>query len=268
MAHPGFAGISRDTLRRWQAARRRVLDSRSDPAAVHDLRTSTRRLLAAEHLLAPTAMRRRLARQLDDAFHAAGRLRNAQLSAQELQELSIAVPPAARLARHEARRIPALSRRLQRGLRDLHPARMADIVEQWLHPARGDTESVLAERARRRLHAQLPWMAAPTPTQTTTHALHRRRIRLKQLRYMAELTQAAGTTLSAPLLLKRLAALQERLGAVTDVDMELRAVARFAARHPHWGEDARALRAGLLQRRATALHRLLAPRARRESAPS
>jgi CHAD domain-containing protein len=267
MARPGLVSIGRNTLSRWQAARRRTLDSHGDHAAVHELRTSTRRLLALELLLAPAGARRRLAKRIDDAFHAAGRLRNAQLSSRELRQLSAVVPPAARLARHEEHRLPRLALRLQRELQEVHPAAITRNVEQWLQPARGNAETVLATRARRRLQAQLPWISAPAQWHASAHALHLRRIHLKQLRYMAELAQAAGLALPRHLSLRQLAALQERLGAVTDVDMELRVVARFSRRHPHWRDDARALRAELLQRRAAALHRLQARRGRRSIAP-
>ena len=258
MARPRFQRVCREALGNWRSARQRVLKSDVTRGAVHRLRIRMRYLVALEALLAPRGGGDPpVGEQLHDAFHAAGRLRDAQLGAHALRGLSRTVPDAARLARHEEQRVPHLVRRLQHELRAVRVGRVARTIHGWLEPSRGDPQRILTERAVRRLRAGLGWLATrPRDSDSGAHALHERRLRVKQLRYMAGLARAAGCRLPRPLSLARLAALQKALGAVTDLDVQLRTIARFADMHPDWRPAARVLRGQLQRRRATALHAL------------
>ncbi len=261
MPRPRFARICDDVLQQWKAARRRLLKSGASRGAVHELRIHTRRLLALEILLAPQG-RPRSRDSLDglvhDAFHAMGRLRDAQLSARALTKLARSIPKAQRLARDLRNRQPRLARHLQRDLRRLHPGQLAGIVADWLEPRRGDAERVLTRRATRRLCTAADRLAAKGPdhTRTTARSLHRRRIQVKALRYMAEFASAAGCPVPRSLSLPRLAAQQRALGAVTDLDVQARGITRFGREHPEWRSTANQLLRELRQRRGAALTRI------------
>jgi len=261
MARAGYARVGRQTLKQWRAARRRVLAAGATRGAVHELRMRTRRLVALEALLAPTGSARRpgsVERELHEAFHASGRLRDAQLAARASRQLSPSLPAAARLARHEDRRLPRLGASLQRELRAVRGRKLEAIVGSWLQPARGDAQQVLAQRALRRLGAESRWLqgAGRGAASTGAHRLHRRRIHVKRLRYMAELVRAAGQQLPRGMHLPGLALLQQGLGTITDLDMELRLLARFGAAHPRRRAAVRVLRGQLLLRRAAAVRQL------------
>jgi CHAD domain-containing protein len=259
MARADFARICHDTLRDWKAARRRVLDSGAGRGAVHQWRICTRRLLALEVLLAPhgpTVPGTSLAGETRDAFHASGSLRDAQLCERALREMARAVPDAARLARHQGKRMPRLALRLRRELRELRPARIARVIARWSDTAGGDPDEVLAARATQRLRRRRQWLTPAPDRRGGARSLHRQRLQLKQARYMIDLVRAAGLPPPPHAAPARLTALQAGLGAVTDLDTQLRTVARFAAKHPGWQSSARALRRELRARRAAALARL------------
>ncbi len=260
MRRPDFTPVCAAVLKDWKAARRRALRSGATRGAVHALRIRVRRLLALEKLLAPRGGRPRattLAHELHDLFHASGRLRDAQLLARAMRSLGRGIPQAARLARHEQHREPRLARQLRRRLRDRPMSRLAPIVASWLQPRHGDPRVVLAERAARRLReAQQRLATGVRAGGTAPHSLHRRRILLKELRYMAELAGEAGCALPRSLSVQQLTVLQQKLGAVTDIDMQLHKVARFGARHPGWRPSALQLRRELRRQRAAALESL------------
>ena len=261
MPSPRFARICDDVLQEWKAARRRLLKSAANRGAVHELRIQTRRLLALEMLLAPQGRLRgsgSLDELLHDAFRAMGRLRDAQLGAVDMAMLTPGIPEADRLARDLRDRQPQLARRLHRELRSLHASQLANIVAAWLEPARGDVEHVLPQRATRRLGAAANRLAIEGRNNTSTAArsLHRRRIRLKALRYMTEFAMAARCPVPRSLSLPRLAATLRALGAVTDLDAEARSIARFAAKHPAWRSTAKQLLRELHRRRTAALARI------------
>lgn len=260
MAGTGFAHAARKTLDDWKAARRRVLRSGATRNAVHEWRICTRRLLALEALLSPRAVPARggpLGAMLHDAFHASGRLRDAQLIRRSMSALADAFPAAARLARHEKRRIPRLERHLLRELRRLSGADLGRIIEGWQPRDDGDPRQVHAIRAGRRLLAEHRRLARPPAGHIAPHALHRHRIGLKRVRYMAELCRAAGCRLPGGLDAARLAALQRGLGRLTDLDMELRALSGFIEDHPKWRRPASGLRRELRRLRRQELDALL-----------
>jgi CHAD domain-containing protein len=251
MPAAGFARTCRQAFTQWHHARRRVLDRGATPGAVHDLRLCMRRLMALEALLAPRG-RHELTEALDAVFHASGKLRDAQLDARALRKLASTLPAATTLARHEATRLPRLQRRLQRELRHVQGSRLRREAAQWLD-AREARNVDHAPGALRRLASAQRSISNSRPWPTARRALHHRRLRLKQCRYMAELLRDAHGTLPRGMSLARLASLQRRLGVVTDLDVQLHAVARFGAHHPGWKDDARALRASLRHQRTLAL---------------
>jgi CHAD domain-containing protein len=261
MARPEFAFVCYAVLHDWKAARRRVLRSGATRGAVHTLRISARRLLALEALLAPAGSARRhglIEAELHAVFRAAGRLRDAQLGEQGLRDLSRTVPEAGRLAAWQNKQQQPLARRLQRALRDLRNRRLGEIIDSWLQPARGDAARILAARSARRLRGRLRWLPAPGMRidELTPHRLHRLRIHLKQLRYMAELVRAAGCPVPRGISLQQLEVLQHELGAITDLDMQLRLLGRMAADRPSWRSVTRALCRELRRRRAAVVQNL------------
>jgi CHAD domain-containing protein len=253
MTQPDFPPICAATLAEWKAARRRVLKVGAKREAVHNLRIQMRRLLALEALLAPREGEMQAA--LQDVLHASGRLRDAQLVASEMRNLAGAMPQVRQLADRQRKRRPRLTRRLCRDLRAVRPAQLARIVAGWLQPQRGNPRTVLARRAASRLRERLGRTRA-TGRSTSPHGLHQHRLRLKELRYMAGLAAAAGCALPGLLSLEQLAEQQNRLGAVTDIDMLLRKVARHATKHPDWRSSALELKRELRRQRAAALRNL------------
>jgi CHAD domain-containing protein len=167
-----------------------------------------------------------------------------------MRALAGSQPPALTLARHQKRRIPRLKQRLLRELRRLQVGQLSRIIEQWLTDRRDGAEERLRHRATLRLAAQKRWLARPTAARPTERALHKRRIRLKQVRYMAELAVAAGCPLPQGVDPGLLARLQTALGARTDIDMISRAIDRHARAHPRWAASADDLRNTLRSRRA------------------
>lgn len=212
-------------------------------------------------LLAPCSGTRRdtsLGVLLHDAFHAAGRLRDAQLCARALTKLARTTPQAARLAADQYQREARLTRHLRRELQIVRPGSLADVIAGWLQPSRGDPDDVLSRRATTRLRVAATRLAsgARNGISTAAHSLHRRRIRVKALRYMAEFAAAAGCKLPRSLSLPRLAAQQRALGVVSDLDVQSRRITRFAADHPGWRPTVRQLLGELRHRRTVALDRL------------
>jgi CHAD domain-containing protein len=255
MSRPEFTRICAQVLQDWKTTRRRVLKSGATRGAVHALRIQMRRLLALEALLAPRGGA--IKAGLQDIFHESGRLRDAQLVVLEFRQLVGAIPGVRQFVKRERQREPRLARKLQRELRATPVSRLAPIVAGWLQTKRGVTPATPARRAANRLRLRHKRLAAISYRESTAaHSLHRHRINLKELRYMAELATAAGCALPRSLSLTEVAERQQQLGAVTDIDMQLHKIARFAARHAEWKPCALQLRRELQARRVMALRDL------------
>jgi hypothetical protein len=236
----------------WRRARRSLIRRKAGKSAVHAWRTATRRLFALEELLAPAVTgphANALHALLRHAFHAAGQLRDTQLAIGRLQQLAPRFPAALRLARHLHRGLARQRKLVTRRVRDVKPraVRALLISRGMLHVP--DIEKLTARATRRLRRAALLLRHADHHCRNA-RSLHRYRVRLKSLRYMEDFGRAAGLRATrergSTLQINRL---QHRLGKVTDIQMLLETIDRFAARHPRWKREAAPLRQHLCHQR-------------------
>lgn len=244
-----FAAATERTLEQWRAARRSLLDSNAGFSAVHRWRIGTRRLLALEALLdrrsrgdsAPCAT------AVHQAFDAAGKLRDAQVSIRFLDSLTSRFVAAA-LARHELRqRLPRLRRRVVREVVATRTRELRSITAEWFEA----TPSPLAmeERAARRVAAEGRALVAQPSAPQSPRALHRRRMRIKRLRYMLELcSDVADLPADRRRVLSQLVRQQKALGKITDLRVTLDGLRRLARKLEKTSQqdDIRELRLHLL----------------------
>ena len=242
----GFAAAATQALEAWRNARRSLVRRHAARSAVHAWRIASRRLFALEQLLAPAAAGKRDALQslLDDAFHAAGKLRDAQLAIRQLDQLGKRFAAADRLRHDLHRHLDRRRRNTSDAVRDIHPRVVRRLVGDWLDAP----EPRLALRASRRLTAASRQAMPASRMMDTAPSLHRYRVRLKALRYMGEFCVAAG--LPGASTRPSAASLQRRLGVITDLQVLLRMIDRFGSSHRRWMATAAALRQHLWRRRA------------------
>lgn len=225
---------------------------------MHEWRIQSRRLFALEELLAPAGARRDrdgLRTRFHAAFHAAGRLRDAQVAIAQLELLSPRFPASGRLLRHLQRGIPGQRDRVARRIRNIKPRALRELLLFWgiLHDPDLAQLASRAELRLRRAHLRLQRAERRCRTVRT---LHRYRVHLKSLRYMQEFIRAAGlrmpSSLAAPRHIDRL---QRELGEISDIRVLIGLLDRFAAKHPAWKRKSSALRRDLLrqQRRMMSL---------------
>jgi CHAD domain-containing protein len=246
-----FTAAIDDTLLQWRTARRRVLRSGASTAAVHAWRISTRRLLALEQLLATRRGRARattLHEALHKAFHAAGALRDNQIAIRELRALTPRFPAAARLARHLLKRLPRRRHRVAVRIRAIKPRALRTITADWRDTAAPEFERVARARAARRLALASRALRTAIHRGQSGGALHRQRIQLKLLRYMAELCGTGTGQMRRMVAAAQLARRQAQLGRITDLRMLLGKIDRYGRRHPRWGRAATSLRVHLRRR--------------------
>lgn len=244
-------------LSRWRHARRKVLRRHAGQAAVHEWRICCRRLVAMEQVLAPavTGPRRGAMRGLfHHAFHAAGRLRDMQLASGRLRELAAGFPAAARLARRLHRGLARQRARVTRKVRAVRPRQVRRILAAWDTP-HADPRRLVQRRTARLARAQLRLRHAREHCRSA-QSLHRYRIEVKLLRYMQEFSREAGLQRGAQPA-RRLAGPQHRLGRITDIQVLLRMIEDFGARHPAWRREAASLRRHLHRQRQALLQPLL-----------
>jgi CHAD domain-containing protein len=232
-------------LDHWKSARRHVIHRHAGQSAIHEWRICSRRLLALEALLGPAASRpdrSDLHTLLDAAFHATGKLRDAQLAAARLKRLATRFPAADRLHRHLQHGIPELRDRAERHVRDIRPRAVRKILqsrEPLRDPDISRTESRAGLRLRR-AHRQLQRAASRC---RTARSLHRYRVQLKSLRYMLEFARAARLRIPAAAGAPRhLGRAQRKLGGISDLRVLIRLLDRYAAKHPAWRLESAGLR--------------------------
>lgn len=241
------AGIVRKNLQRLHEAEP-VAREGSDPEGVHDLRVATRRIRAAlqvvEDSLPSARSTRRLRRRLRSLANNVAAVRDADvmlealdLYAQELSPEEAAGLGALRAAIEKHRRRGR--RAMLQSLDSRRTARLLRRLERWAVRAEtagvrpsGEPRPVLV----RHLAGAATWRrygevlafetAMPDPPTPTLHLL---RIAGKRLRYTLEFFQD-GLGPGAGSLLKRLVALQDRLGAVQDAAVAVGMVEDLAAR--------------------------------------
>jgi CHAD domain-containing protein len=201
-----------------------------DPEAIHDLRVAIRRLRTLLKLSRPVFGRFHAdaVRAAFTAVHrATGALRDEEVLDETLEEVACdAAPFAAWKARRRAR-----ERHLRRGVvarikaGELKRARklLAALVTLPVRPSRDRAAAKLARRAINRARREVE-SRRDAPTSDSV-ALHDLRIAYKELRYTAELLDAA---LPADLSAMREPAsrFQKRLGEIHDADMALVALKR------------------------------------------
>lgn len=244
------------TLACWRHARRKVLRRHASEAAVHAWRIGCRRLVAVEQVLAPAVTgpgRGAMRALLHDAFHAAGRLRDMQLAIGRLRQLALRFPAATRLARRLQRGLARQRARVTRKVRAVRPRQVRAILATWDAPCMDPRRR--AQRATQRLARARLRLQRAQAQRRSAQSLHRYRIELKLLRYMQEFSREAGLLHSAQPA-PRLAGRQRRLGRITDLQVLLRMIADFGARHPAWRRQAAPLRRHLLRQRQQLLQAL------------
>lgn len=251
-----LAALARD----WNRERRRVA-RRPDPEGVHRIRTATRRLRVAEALAAdflgiegsaPWEEWRRVGRRL-------GRLRDLDVSIEELQAVATDLPAAARRALadlleelgHRRRRA---AHRAQASLTNRHARTLARAEKRVRGRARREepTAPVVANRwwaqAADLLARDPGWGLDPAVAigrAATRPVIHRLRVRTRDLRYGLEWWDRLGVP-TAPGTLDFLREVQDVLGRLRD----LRNATRLAR-----GRTLAPVRARLRQAVATGLAR-------------
>lgn len=256
----GIAAATEETLRLWRESRRHLVKRRAGRTSLHAWRLCTRRLLALEALLAPRtshASAGGLSDTLGPAFHASGRLRDAQVAILLLDELEARFPEVRRLVRHLRRELPRKRDEVTRQVRRLSYRSLRAGVEDW-NPRKstGTTRSIVARTSRRLARAEnrLIGLLRRQPTDRQLHAL---RLQLKLIRYMMELcgTMRIGARPRWPL--RTIQRMQESLGHVTDMAVLRRIVDGFASRHAGWHTKSAGLRRHLVGKQDQLRQRVL-----------
>jgi CHAD domain-containing protein len=245
---------------------------------VHDFRIAVRRVLAAADLLGLQEIRvidRTTARMMR-AFRAAGKLRDAQISAAALAALETRHPIARRIRRSLDQEAGPRARRLRRKLgafggRDLEEA--ARKSGHALAEARdgAGTPHAPALQVLARAQRDLDRRGLDILANNEPGALHLFRVSLKRVRYMREWLKPWLGSTEDKALRRKLTAQQTVLGEIADARAVIRAVDDWSARKPARLAACQALRNELLQwaqDRATGFLRQYRRDARRRKARS
>jgi CHAD domain-containing protein len=222
-----FALLARLTIRRWRNYRGRIKRCRKafSEASVHDLRISLRRLIAMLDLLRAFLAAdglKRIRRRLQKQLARLGRLRDAQIQVQYLDELEPVFPQVrdfrCRLAKQETRLIRKVKRRVKpvkaRRVLRYNATRMERLPEEarnanlGLYPVLVFTE--IADRAFAKVLACERQIEARDPV-----TIHRLRVAFKKFRYTVESLQPVLPAITDAKL-KELRAFQALLGEVQD----------------------------------------------------
>jgi len=254
---PPLDAVAGDTLRGWKCARKRLLRHGARRGDVHQWRIATRRLFAAERLLAPSAVMRLrptpLERELQRAFRAAGRVRDAHVGLALAREFAPTHPVARAVAVALRQRLPRQRRKLRRRLERVRITRLRRIMDGWsIVRAGGKAADAAAARrsvarltqARRRIARAL----ASIPPHADPGALHRLRIEVKHARYMSGLCAAQPSANPGEAAGRRLADWQRELGIIADLGAFDAHAERYALDDPTRAADVRRLRRALAQR--------------------
>lgn len=254
---PSLDAVARDMLRRWKRARERVLEHGARRGDVHQWRIATRRLLAAERLLAPSATLGRaptpLERELRRAFRAAGRIRDAHVGLELAREFATTHPVALEVAAALRGRIPRQRRKLRRRLGRVRISRLRRIIDDGsiARPGGQSPDAAAARRASARLalaRRRIARTLGLIPARAGPGALHRLRVEVKHARYMTDLLAARTAPTTGTVTGPHLAEWQRQLGAIADLDAFDAHVERHAHDDPTRAADLRRLRRALAQR--------------------
>jgi CHAD domain-containing protein len=248
--------LARETLVSWMAARRKVLERNARRGDIHAWRVATRRLSAVARLLAPARDGAALDDELRRAFRAAGRLREDEVCIDLARRFVARHEVAKTLAAWLARRQPRRRRRALRRIGRVDAARVRRIVRGWLGPPGGGQKALAlraaaAQRAARRLTTALQDLEAARAAlsaRSAPHALHRLRIGVKNVRYMADCLAGLPGGDADAALAQRLAARQAALGEIADLAALVDALDRFARNTAGPPSEVAALRRELIRR--------------------
>lgn len=238
----------------WQRARRGVLDDRDSCTAVHAFRIATRRLLAVEALLCAPGVEGAgsVAARLEPVLRASGKLRDAQVSAGELERLAPRYAVSGRIAGHLRRELPRLARRLEQRLGKLDRRALKKEVRGLLKTGRLDTAGQTLRAERIRLRRDL----SGNGVGPDAAALHKLRLQVKAVRYMSDWLAPLVPGTRVPRGGPQLANIQRTLGAVADARALLEAIDAWAGKSRRRQEQVATLRGHLqrLQSRRIAMH--------------
>ncbi|MDW8105526.1 MAG: CHAD domain-containing protein [Armatimonadota bacterium] len=218
----------RDRTRTLRAQVKRCRKQFSEEA-VHDLRVAMRRLLALlDYLafLAPSPALRKARREVKSHLDAFDALRDTQVMLLETSQRLTELPEVEPLHRFLQKREKRLLRQAQKdisGIQDGYAKVLRGAVRAVAQKG-GDILSPVDDAYQTVLHR----LALVDPSDTAT--IHRVRIAFKRFRYSIEVAKPLLTTMP-PELLERLHDYQTLMGEIQDMEVMLRTIDEFAARH-------------------------------------
>ncbi|MCS7310340.1 MAG: CHAD domain-containing protein [Armatimonadetes bacterium] len=218
----------RDRTRTLRAQVKRCRKQFSEEA-VHDLRVAMRRLLALlDYLafLAPSPALRKARREVKSHLDAFDALRDTQVMLLETSQRLTELPEVEPLHRFLQKREKRLLRQAQKdisGIQDSYAKVLRGAVRAVAQKG-GDILSPVDDAYQTVLHR----LALVDPSDTAT--IHRVRIAFKRFRYSIEVAKPLLTTMP-PELLERLHDYQTLMGEIQDMEVMLRTIDEFAARH-------------------------------------
>ena len=258
-------GSLQQQWKRYRKALKRC-QRKFSPAAIHDFRIETRRLLSGLELLGSLLPARRLdkaRRLLKRPLDLFDELRDTQVLLETLARTHRR-SSAARLFRASLlKREQRCARRTRKQIQKVRIRRLGKLVNEY----QGDLGELLADSTPRKALAALlrsvnrafrrasRLRAGVNPRDTTT--IHRARVAFKKFRYMVE---ALGQSLTAvpPERLVAMRRYQTMMGNIQDSAVLLAALDRFLLKQRVSPESARLFRAQLLRRRQRLIGRYLA----------
>ncbi len=250
-----YARLRRALTATWRdirTARKRLRRNPESGTAVHDFRVAVRRMRAAADLLGLDDIRviDRTSRKLLRAFRAAGKLRDAQISAAALETRH---PIARRIRRSLDQETGPLARRLLRkldacGSRDLDEAdrKSAHALANLRH--RASTPDMPALQVFARAKRDLDRYGLKILDDTDPAVLHLFRVSLKRVRYMSEWLKPWLPGAGDKALRRKLGAQQTALGEIADVRAVVRTVEDWSDGKPARQAACQSLHDELLQR--------------------
>lgn len=197
--------------------------------AVHDLRVAMRRLLALlDYLafLAPSPALRKMRREIKSHLDAFDALRDTQVMLLETTQRLNELPEVEPLHRFLQKREKRLLRQAQKDIENIRDgdAKALRAVLKTVAQKGGDPLAPVDDAYQTVLHR----LALVDPSDTAT--IHRVRIAFKRFRYSAEVAKPLLTSMPAELL-ERLHDYQTLMGEIQDMEVMLRTIDQFAARH-------------------------------------
>lgn len=245
--HEPFSTVAREALQARLGAVAHYLplaacQSDDDIEHVHQLRVWTRRAIAAmrayEEVL-PRRRARRIEKRLKRIRRAAGDARDCDVVIQRLAQPAADQPDAAwaalgELAKSDRRKAQAPLVRIQERLRQRHFDRQVARLLRRVRWRGSGAQPSVGQKARQSLRLVVePFFEAAAGDLSDVGALHRLRIRSKQLRYTMELVAGAFDATFRDELYPLVEQVQEKLGAINDHATWL---ARFESWPSAWRE--------------------------------